>query len=96
MKLVVRDKVSVSRHGVFRNLKMRGRNGVLSGHPLRYCMKGDKGYCVMEDLRVEDCDIDAWGHAISFTAEAVKAIDVAGVQGLDMKSFSVTSGVGAK
>ena len=133
----------VIRRGVFRNLKMRGRNGVLSGHPLRYCMKGDKGYCVMEDLRVEDCDIDAWGRAISFnveegvqlrafgnvafrrvrikskeplqlqgtkasalknismedvsgTVEAVKALDVAGVQGLDMKGFSITSGVGAK
>jgi hypothetical protein len=106
-------------------------------------MKGDKGYCVMEDLSVEDCDIDVWGGAILFnvqegvqlrkfgnvafrrvriksreplqlqgtkasalknirmedvsgTVEAVKALDVAGVQGLDMKGFSVTSGVGAK
>ena len=33
---------------------------------------------------------------VSGTVEAVKAIDVADVQGLDMKGFSVTSGVGAK
>ena len=35
---------------------------------------------------------------VSGTVEAVKALDVAGVQGLDldMKGFSVTSGVGAK
>ena len=33
---------------------------------------------------------------VSGTVEAVKAIDVADVQGLDVKGFSVTSGVGAK
>ena len=57
------------RHGVFRNLKMRGRNGILSGHPARYLRKGESGSCKMEDILVENCDIDVWNGAILFNVE---------------------------
>ena len=54
------------RRGMFRRLRMKGYNGVLSGHPTRYLQEGDHGHCVMEDIRVEDCDIDVEGSPISF------------------------------
>lgn len=54
------------RNGVFRRLKMRGRNGVMSGHPVRYLQDGDHGSCRMENLLVEDCDIDVTASPISF------------------------------
>lgn len=57
------------RHGMFRNLKMSGNNGVLSGHPVRYLLVGDNGSCTMEDILVENCDIEATGSAISFWVE---------------------------
>jgi len=57
------------RNGTFRNLKMRGRNGVLSGHPARYLMAGDSGSCRMKDILVEDCDVDVFGSAILFNVE---------------------------
>ena len=57
------------RHGIFRNLKMRGRNGVLSGHPARYLRKGDTGSCQMQDILIENCDIDVWNGAILFNVE---------------------------
>ena len=57
------------RNGTFRNLKMRGRNGVLSGHPARYLMAGDSGSCRMKDILVEDCDIDVRNSAILFNVE---------------------------
>ena len=57
------------RNGVFRRLKMNGRNGVLSGHPTRYLLVGDHGSCKMENILVEDCDIDVYGSAILFTVE---------------------------
>ena len=57
------------RNGTFRNLKMRGRNGVLSGHPARYLRAGDSGSCRMQDIRVEGCDIDVFGSAILFNVE---------------------------
>ena len=57
------------RRGVFRNLQMRGYNGVLSGHPTRYLQEGDHGYCVMDDLCIEDCDINVMGRPISFWIE---------------------------
>ena len=57
------------RHGIFRNLKMRGYNGVLSGHPSCYLVAGDSGSCQMQDILVENCDIDVWGSAIMFNVE---------------------------
>ena len=57
------------RNGFFRNLKMRGRNGVLSGHPARYLRAGDSGSCRMEDILISDCDIDVWNSAILFNVE---------------------------
>ena len=57
------------RNGTFRNLKMRGRNGVLSGHPARYLMSGDRGSCRMENILIADCDIDVWNSAILFNVE---------------------------
>ena len=57
------------RHGVFHNLKMRGHNGVLSGHPVAYLRKGESGSCMMQDILVENCDIDVWGGAILFNVE---------------------------
>ena len=55
--------------GLFRNLRMRGYNGVLSGHPVRYLQEGDHGHCWMSDLEVENCDIDVEGSPISFWIE---------------------------
>ena len=57
------------RRGLFRRLRMKGFNGVLSGHPTRYLQEGDHGHCVMEDISVEDCDIDVEGSPISFWIE---------------------------
>lgn len=57
------------RNGVFRNLKMRGNNGVVSGHPVRYLRKGERGSCKMENILVENCDIDVEGKAIEFSVE---------------------------
>ena len=54
------------RHGVFRNLKMSGFNGVLSSHPVRYLLDGEHGSCKMEDITVENCDIDVAGSPIVF------------------------------
>ena len=54
------------RHGVFRNLKMSGFNGVLSSHPVRYLLEGEHGSCKMEDITVENCDIDVAGSPIVF------------------------------
>ena len=51
---------------LFRNLKMRGHNGFVSGHPKAYLKKGDGGRCSTEDVRVENCDIDVTTHAVSF------------------------------
>ena len=55
--------------GLFRRLRMRGYNGVLSGHPTRYLQDGDHGHCLMSDLAFEDCDIDVEGSPISFWVE---------------------------
>ena len=52
--------------GLFRNLRMRGFNGILSGHPTRYLQEGDHGNCRMEDILVEDCEIDVEAHPVSF------------------------------
>jgi len=57
------------RNGVFRNLKMRGFNGVLSAHPVRYLLDGEHGSCKMENIVVENCDIDVQGSAINFSVE---------------------------
>lgn len=57
------------RNGVFRRLKMSGRNGVVSGHPVSYLQKGDHGSCRMENLLVEDCDIDVRNQPIAFWVE---------------------------
>lgn len=57
------------RRGVFRRLKMRGYNGVLSVHPVRYLQDGAHGRCRMEDLLVEDCDIDVRNNPIAYDVE---------------------------
>ena len=57
------------RNGVFRRLKMRGHNGVLSGHPAHYLLKGERGSARMEDILVEDCDIDVDASAILFKVD---------------------------
>ena len=57
------------RHGVFRNLKMRGYNGIQSGHPARYLRLGESGSCLMEDITVENCDIDVSNSAILFNVD---------------------------
>ena len=54
------------RNGVFRNLRMRGWNGVVSGHPVRYLQDGDHGACRMRNLLVENCVIDVEEHPVSF------------------------------
>ena len=55
--------------GFFRNLRMKGFNGVLSGHPTRYLQKGDHGHCRMSGIVVENCDIEVEGSPISFWIE---------------------------
>ena len=55
--------------GLFRNLKMRGFNGVLSGHPVRYLQEGDHGHCRMSDLVVENCEIEVEGSPVAFWVE---------------------------
>ena len=57
------------RNGIFRRLKMRGSNGVVSCHPVRYLLDGEHGSCRMEDIAVEDCDIDVGDTAIAFSVE---------------------------
>ncbi|MBE6397104.1 MAG: hypothetical protein E7046_08885 [Lentisphaerae bacterium] len=57
------------RNGTFRNLKMRGYNGVVSGHPVQYLRKGDSGSCLMQNILVENCDIDVRNGAILFNVE---------------------------
>ena len=57
------------RNGVFRNLRMRGNNGVVSSHPVRYLLDGEHGSCRMEDIVVENCDIDVDGAAVAFSVE---------------------------
>ena len=56
------------RRGMFRRLKLRGLHGITCGHPTHYLAKGDHGYCLMRDLLVEDCDIDAVYAPINFFA----------------------------
>ena len=56
------------RRGTFRRLKLRGLHGITCGHPTHYLAKGDHGYCLMRDLLVEDCDIDAVYAPINFFA----------------------------
>ena len=67
----------------FGNVAFR-RVRIKSREPLQ--LQGTKA-SALKNIRMED---------VSGTVEAVKAIDVVGVQGLDMKGFSVTSGAGAK
>lgn len=57
------------RNGLFRNLTIRGNNGIASIHPVRYLQPNCTGYCKMEDLRVVDCDIDVRGQAILFRVD---------------------------
>ena len=57
------------RNGVFRNLRMRGNNGVVSAHPVRYLLDGEHGSCRMEGIVVENCDIDVDGAAVAFSVE---------------------------
>lgn len=57
------------RNGVFRRLKMSGHNGVLSGHPAHYLLKGERGSAKMENILVEDCDIDVDASAILFKVD---------------------------
>ena len=52
---------------IFRGL--RGFNGVLSDHPVRYLLDGEHGSCRMEDITVADCDIDVEGSPITFSVE---------------------------
>ena len=67
----------------FGNVAFR-RVRIKSREPLQ--LLGTKASAV-KNIRMED---------VSGTVEAVKALDVAGVQGLAMKGFSVTSAVGAR
>ena len=57
------------RNGTFRNLKIRGNNGISSIHPNRYLQPGCEGYCKMENLVFENCDVDVRGAALLFTVE---------------------------
>lgn len=57
------------RGGRFRNLTIRGNNGIASIHPNRYLQPGCEGYCRMEDLVFENCDVDVRGAALLFTVE---------------------------
>ena len=59
----------IVRNGTFRNLRMRGNNGFVSVHPVRYLLDGEHGSCRMENISVEDCEIDADGAAILFSVE---------------------------
>ena len=57
------------RNGTFRNLKITGNNGIASIHPNRYLQPGCEGYCKMEDLLFENCEIDVRGSALLFTVD---------------------------
>ena len=57
------------RNGLFRDLTIRGNNGIASIHPVRYLQPKCTGYCKMENLRVVDCDIDVRGQAILFRVD---------------------------
>ena len=57
------------RKGRFRKLTIRGNNGILSYHPLRYLQEGTRGSCAMADIVIEDCDIDVSGSPIFFGVE---------------------------
>lgn len=57
------------RDGIFRNLTIRGNNGIASIHPVRYLQPNCRGYCKMENLRFADCDINVRGQAILFRVD---------------------------
>lgn len=59
----------VIRNGVFRRIKIRGNNGIASIHPNGYLQPGCRGYCKMENILFEDCDVDVSGAAILFTVD---------------------------
>lgn len=54
------------RRGRFQRLRMSGRNGVQSAHPLRYIPAWSEGSARMKDIVFEDCEIDVSGSAIGF------------------------------
>jgi len=66
------------RNGVFRRLTMRGVNGVVSEHPVRYLQEGDSGNLTMENLLFEDCDIDVTSNPLMFHVEPGVALKAFG------------------
>jgi len=68
------------RHARFSDLTIRGVNGIISKHPLRYLHKGARGGFAMEDIVFERCDIDVEKSPILFDVEA----------GIELKTFGNT------
>lgn len=60
----------VIRHARFTHLRMGGRRGVISSHPLRYLQRGNRGRCRMEDIVVEHCEIDSMWSPILMQVDA--------------------------
>lgn len=60
----------IVRNGIFRNLKLRGFNGIASVHPARYLVEGEHGSALMENILIQDCDIESDGAAILFSVES--------------------------
>jgi len=69
------------RNGVFRRLKMKGVNGVVSEHPVRYLQEGDHGNLTMSNLLFEDCEIVASENPLLFLVEP----------GIALKAFGNTT-----
>ena len=69
------------RNGIFRRLKIRGFNGVVSMNPVRYLQDGDHGNLAMENILVEDCDIDVTSGPLTFFVES----------GIKLRSFGNTT-----
>jgi polygalacturonase len=69
------------RNGIFRRLKMRGGNGIISVNPVRYLQDNDHGDLKMENILFEDCDIDVKYSPIIFLVES----------GIKLRSFGNTT-----
>lgn len=65
------------RNAVFRNVKMSGRNGISSQHPVRYLQDGDSGNLTMENILFENCTVDCRMSALCFWVQ----------EGIRLKSF---------
>lgn len=65
------------RNAIFRNVKMSGRNGIASQHPVRYLQDGDSGNLTMANILFENCRLDCRLSALCFWVE----------EGIQLKEF---------